>query len=177
MSNGFSPLVSAPGFCACCGRSWKTLTGYKAATWPTMHCCLVLSSLCRSSSLALSPDNASFASCNQRGMIPLHKCRQSKPESKLAALRIDAIPQTERFKYLHSLVRGGEGPGQRQHPLDLLLQPLLPLLDGVGRPTPADDGLLRARALEVQPPPQLAQRLRLPQRLPPHLHTTSKIIF
>jgi hypothetical protein len=43
--HGFSPLVSAQGFSACLGRSWKTLTGYKPATWLTMHCCLVLSSL------------------------------------------------------------------------------------------------------------------------------------
>ena len=53
----------------------------------------------------------------------------------------------------------GEGPGQRQHPLDLLLHPL----DGLGRPPPADDGLLRARwrcSLRLSSPSASACRRR-----------------
>ena len=53
----------------------------------------------------------------------------------------------------------GEGPGQRQHPLDLLLHPL----DGLGRPPPGDDGLLRARwrcSLRLSSPSASACRRR-----------------
>lgn len=79
------------------------------------------------------------------------------------------VAQTDCSYYLHSMVRGGEGPRQRQHPVDLLLQPLLPPLHGLERPPPADDGRLQTRLLEVHHPRQLVQLLRLPQRLPPYL--------
>ena len=87
-------------------------------------------------------------------------------QSNLAAF---CVAQTHCSYYLHSLVRGGEGPRQRQHPLDLLLQQLLPPLHPIERPTPADDGRLQTRLLEVHPLPQLVQFLRLAQCLPPHL--------
>ena len=84
----------------------------------------------------------------------------------LAACR---VAQTDCLYYLQSMVRDGEGPRQRQHPLDLLLQPLLPPLHALERPPPADDARLQTRLLEVHSPPQLVQFLRLSQCLPPYL--------
>jgi hypothetical protein len=71
--------------------------------------------------------------------------------------------------YLHLPVRGGEGPGERQHPADLRLQLLLAALDALGGPALPHDELVRARPQQVQPPPRLVQRRALPHRLLPRL--------
>ena len=92
MSTEFSPLVREWWFSAA-GRSRKTLTGYRAATWATMDCCLVLSSLCKSPSRALSTDNPSLASCNlqmildQTQAATIAKAFQSRVERKKRAGR------------------------------------------------------------------------------------------